>query len=280
MTEAKGQTEPSMEEILASIRRIISEDGDTDQPAPIAAARKPTTAPVQQTEDIGPVLELTEMVDDDGSVVSIGEAAPMEIDAGTGMDYDAGSETSEDAFELPPVVDAEMVAPPHAATAPADMDMTDGPDEADSLGMDALVAELAAEVADAEVHDTPEPMAMLPDPEPEPSRMPERAPAPSAPKAQPVPKAAPEPEVSLGDLVSSTARSSSAAAFARLAQAVNEKETSMAPTPEPVSISGKSLDSMVAEMLRPMLKEWLDQNLPAIVERMVQKEIKRLTTGT
>jgi cell pole-organizing protein PopZ len=32
-------------------------------------------------------------------------------------------------------------------------------------------------------------------------------------------------------------------------------------------------------MLRPMLKAWLDENLPALVERLVQDEIERLARG-
>ena len=31
--------------------------------------------------------------------------------------------------------------------------------------------------------------------------------------------------------------------------------------------------------LRPMLKDWLDQNLPAMVERMITAEIQRVTRG-
>lgn len=38
-----------------------------------------------------------------------------------------------------------------------------------------------------------------------------------------------------------------------------------------------TLDGLMREMLRPMLKEWLDAHLPAVVERMVAKEIARLT---
>src|SRR5690606_15216724 len=34
--------------------------------------------------------------------------------------------------------------------------------------------------------------------------------------------------------------------------------------------SGVTLDALMREMLRPMLKEWLDENLPAVVERMVE----------
>jgi cell pole-organizing protein PopZ len=36
---------------------------------------------------------------------------------------------------------------------------------------------------------------------------------------------------------------------------------------------------MVREMLRPMLKQWLDENLPAIVERLVRSEIQRVARG-
>jgi uncharacterized protein len=38
-------------------------------------------------------------------------------------------------------------------------------------------------------------------------------------------------------------------------------------------------DSMVRDMLRPMVKEWLDDNLPAMVERLVRDEIQRIARG-
>jgi cell pole-organizing protein PopZ len=38
-------------------------------------------------------------------------------------------------------------------------------------------------------------------------------------------------------------------------------------------------DSLVREMLRPMLKQWLDENLPALVERLVKAEIQRVARG-
>jgi cell pole-organizing protein PopZ len=38
-------------------------------------------------------------------------------------------------------------------------------------------------------------------------------------------------------------------------------------------------DGMVREMLRPMLKQWLDDNLPAIAERLVRAEIERIARG-
>jgi cell pole-organizing protein PopZ len=40
--------------------------------------------------------------------------------------------------------------------------------------------------------------------------------------------------------------------------------------------SGHTVEDLVVEMIRPMLCEWLDENLPATVERIVQKEIRRL----
>jgi cell pole-organizing protein PopZ len=38
-----------------------------------------------------------------------------------------------------------------------------------------------------------------------------------------------------------------------------------------------TLDGLVREMLRPMLKEWLDARLPELVEQLVEKEIARIT---
>lgn len=46
---------------------------------------------------------------------------------------------------------------------------------------------------------------------------------------------------------------------------------------KPADGSENTLEGMVREMLRPMLKEWLDANLPTLVEGMVAKEIARIT---
>jgi cell pole-organizing protein PopZ len=43
-----------------------------------------------------------------------------------------------------------------------------------------------------------------------------------------------------------------------------------------VSRSGPSLEDLVREEIRPILKEWLDTNLPPIVERLVRAEIERV----
>lgn len=38
-----------------------------------------------------------------------------------------------------------------------------------------------------------------------------------------------------------------------------------------------TLEALVREMLRPMLREWLDANLPELVERIVAREVERIT---
>ena len=40
-----------------------------------------------------------------------------------------------------------------------------------------------------------------------------------------------------------------------------------------------TLEDVVRETLRPMLKSWLDENLSGLVERMVEAEIERVTRG-
>ncbi len=56
------------------------------------------------------------------------------------------------------------------------------------------------------------------------------------------------------------------ASFDELAQAIRKGEL-------------KSLEAMAQEMLKPMLSEWLDDNLPRMVERLVREEIERMARG-
>jgi cell pole-organizing protein PopZ len=65
-------------------------------------------------------------------------------------------------------------------------------------------------------------------------------------------------------LLSDAVSASIASAFGRL-------------EPRAPSAAPQSLEDTVRDMLRPMLKAWLDQNLPGIVERLVQAEIERVT---
>lgn len=43
--------------------------------------------------------------------------------------------------------------------------------------------------------------------------------------------------------------------------------------------NARTLEDLVTEMLRPMLKSWLDDNLPTLVERLVKEEIERVSRG-
>lgn len=80
--------------------------------------------------------------------------------------------------------------------------------------------------------------------------------------SRPAPK--PEPEVVAGEaLISGHAQSSVSDAFSRLSAAV--------PPSQP-----QTVEDLMKEMLRPMLKAWLDDNLPVLVERLVQAEIERV----
>jgi uncharacterized protein len=96
-----------------------------------------------------------------------------------------------------------------------------------------------------------------PEPEPEPAPPPPPRPA-AAPSAKPAQPAEP--------LLSSEADNSVASAFSMLSSTV-------------LSNNPRTLEDLVKEMLRPMLKSWLDENLPPLVERLVQAEIQRVTRG-
>jgi len=48
-------------------------------------------------------------------------------------------------------------------------------------------------------------------------------------------------------------------------------------TPQVVRSDETSLEGLTRELMKPMLKDWLDENLPQIVEAMVEREISRIT---
>jgi len=126
----------------------------------------------------------------------------------------------------------------------------------------------------------------------EPKSMPNEQPA-AMPRIDPVnatemPQTATEPvagempaaKASPGEtLVGAGVAGATSSAFARLNQAVQDSVPPPAATdPGPrVGGSGQTIEELVKEMLRPMLKEWLDTNLPPMVERYVEREIARLT---
>ena len=93
------------------------------------------------------------------------------------------------------------------------------------------------------------------------------------PAVQPEP--APTPTPDYDSLVGESAAASAASAFAGLAASFQKPEPVAAPQDMPF-VSGNTVEAMVQAMLRPMLKDWLDANLPGIVEAQVRKEVERI----
>ncbi|WP_395631934.1 DUF2497 domain-containing protein [Aquidulcibacter sp.] len=198
MSAADAQAEPTMEEILASIRRIISEDDST---APAAEA-----APVAEPDFGDEVLELNEPV--------------VEMPETVSPDFD---------FDALPVDDEPEVA------------------------LEEIIVEDRVE-----------------EPEPEPVAPPP-APVAAAPMPEPVYVPAPEPEPAPfpfdQGLVSNPIADKTSSVFAKLAPNT---------TLPGMFISGNTVEAMVGELIKPMLKEWLDANLPRIVEEKVEAEVARI----
>jgi cell pole-organizing protein PopZ len=214
---AKAQ-EPSMEEILASIRRIIADD-DPSRVPPAAASPPPAAQDVMaapaphETEAAAPPA---------ATAIKTGE----EIDSMLAQ-LQAVSRQAAPARDEPPVEVLDLtdeMAAPAAAPAPA-FRTIDGEND--------LVLEEGAA-------DPPPPSA--------PAREPRRA------------------EVEERGLVSSATSAAVDSAFNTLAQTVLVQ-------------NARTLEDLVREMLRPMLKAWLDDNLPSLVERLVRAEIERVSRG-
>jgi cell pole-organizing protein PopZ len=74
-------------------------------------------------------------------------------------------------------------------------------------------------------------------------------------------------------IVASETETTAAAAFDRLSEASREPPRAPAPLMPP---PGRTLEDVIRELMQPMLKEWLDENLPAIVQERVDEEIERI----
>ncbi|MET3299518.1 PopZ family protein [Bradyrhizobium diazoefficiens] len=256
MTQPAKVTEPSMEEILASIRRIIADDEAKPPPADTAKPEKAAApaAPPKPMNDIPP-----------------SKVAPAKA-----------------AAEKPAPPPAAKPAPPPPPAPAADV----GPNSQDDI--DALLAGLdtatsAPEVRAPDAEPEPEPdvleltddMAMDPEPTPPPpppsfrkveprddlefAESPPPRPAPAPPSYASVDFDAPPLPPQQPILAQSTV-SAVESAFNSLAHTV-------------LSSNARTLEDLVKEMLRPMLKSWLDDNLPGLVERIVKAEIERVSRG-
>jgi hypothetical protein len=212
MTDQTAQ-EPTMEEILASIRRIISEDDAPAETAPVAAAPEPepALAPAPEPEpapspalmDETPSMQEPEAADEDVLELTDTYEAPAAESIG---DLDV-SPVEPEPFPAEPISESVFAPPP-------------------------------------EIH-TPEHPSV--------------------------------PTTNYDSLVGDSAAASAASAFAGLAASFQKPAAAPAASgPDLTFASGSTVEAMVAEMLRPLLKDWLDANLPGIVEAEVRKEVERI----
>jgi hypothetical protein len=230
MTQSAKAQEPSMEEILASIRRIIADD-DAGKPAkpPEPAAAKPAPPPAAVAPPPAPSPQ---------PAPPSARIAPP-VASNNQDDIDAMLADLEPAKPAPP----KAPPPKRAAPAPAAdvLDLTEAmaaPTPPPGPAPSFRTIDGASDVVFADRQADPEPA-------------PARSPAP----------AHPTPDRSL---LSNTATAAVDSAFNTLAHTM-------------LLNNARTLEDLVKEMLRPMLKSWLDDNLPGLVERIVRAEIERVS---
>ena len=214
MTQAAKGQEPSMEEILASIRRIIADD-DPARTAPKASEPAPPPRPV-------PVPRMAPPPEPEVKEEEI-DTMLAQLQATSQPEPPVEEEPASDILDL-----TEQMATSRSAAAPAFRTID---------GQSDLVFE-----------DNPVEPPLEPPPPP---RIEE-----------------PRPVLNGGDrgLISAATSAAVDSAFNTLAQTVLVQ-------------NGRTLEDLVREMLRPMLKTWLDDNLPSMVERLVRAEIERVSRG-
>ena len=77
------------------------------------------------------------------------------------------------------------------------------------------------------------------------------------------------PEMVTSNIISGPTISASTDILAELARAIlNRRDVAIDDAGQNMTLEG-----MVREMLKPLLREWLDRNLPYLIERLVKKEI-------
>jgi cell pole-organizing protein PopZ len=232
MNQPAKSHEPSMEEILASIRRIIADDDAKAAAAPASVEPPPAPKPV---------------------VVAAPPPMPVMSPPPSPMEF---------LREIPPA--APEAEPPASKSEeePADiLELTEEmrasepePEEVTPF----TTVEAQPDVVFAE--GAPEPVA---EPEPE---MPEPAAAVASDHLEDARQTLSEQMEIDRPLLSRQASAAVDSAFASLTHTV-------------LSQNARTLDDLVKDMLRPMLKSWLDDNLPSLVERLVRAEIERVSRG-
>jgi uncharacterized protein len=201
--------EPSMEEILASIRRIISDQESTPVPAPKSKKPEPEN-----------VLELTKVVEEDGSITELEELAPLP---------ERPKASKEDQEALASIAAAMQ-------------------EEEDTFD----IAEEVPEEPDFDsITDEPEPVFV-----------------PKSQYEEPVTEQFTETQQT-ETLVSPVTIENSLNALAGLQSFITSQTR--------LYEDQNTIEGVVRSLLKPMLKDWLDSNLPGIVEKLVSAEIRRLS---
>lgn len=219
-----AQREPSMEEILASIRRIIEDSDTARRPLDEAEAAEISAAPVAAPE-----------IQHDVDAFRAEFGAPAADEPALQPDHE----------EEAPAPLHEPVRYLHDAGAHGDVG---GEGDALPSTLDEVSAFHAEERA-------------------EPSVFGGHSPEPAAP-VHPVSSSLAEAVTaeSRQALISDQAGRQVAAAFGELSEAFAASRR-------------RSFDEMAEDMLRPMLQDWLDNNLPMLVEKLVREEIERVARG-
>jgi cell pole-organizing protein PopZ len=303
MSQPAKLPEPTMEEILASIRRIIAEDDlRPPPPPPPPVTQAPETTPLPAAVEEAPRDEMVEGFDDP----QVSSVAANDVFDQRESPWRPGEEAAADETPEPTAPDVHLDAPKpvasldHPRFAAAQSEPAPGPardlpsrEPARPPRFEPFKSESAkAELAKLEVarpdfarafkSDFARPEHAGPDlAKPEPPRLelprrdarwesprpeseePMRAePAkPSAVASPPALRAAEEE-----GLLSPRTTAAVDLAFNTLAQTVLVQNS-------------RTLEELVREMLKPMLKAWLDDNLPGLVERLVRAEIERASRG-
>jgi hypothetical protein len=210
MSQTAKVQEPSMEEILASIRRIIADDDASKTAKPAAPAPVISTRPAQPP-------------------------AP------------AAANSQDEVDAMLAKLDMRSADPP--APEPPASDVLDLTEE---MAAPATSTQAAFRTIDAssDVVFTDRPA----DPPAEPA---------SRSFEEPRRAAAAPPDAAL---ISASTVAAVDSAFNALAHTV-------------IGQNARTLEDLVKEMLRPLLKSWLDDNLPGVVDRIVRAEIERVSRG-
>ncbi|MGI9351085.1 MAG: DUF2497 domain-containing protein [Rhizobiaceae bacterium] len=237
MGEAAAK-EPTMEDILSSIRKIIAEEGEPE--AETMESKPALDSPVE----VVPEKQTATLQDIVAKTAPMREAAVVKTDA--------KEPEAEQKAENPASSGGGSLAS-IAATLKAKDDEPAIEEPKPSAPVAEKPEQTRVQMAEA---------AKPPEPSDEPARPPAPAPSQSLASA-PAPIDSSEESAFKGALMSPSSNTSVSDSFERLKRSAMD-----------------DLDAKTEAILRPLLREWLDENLPNLVERLVREEIERVARGT